>query len=84
MTIGGFDKEIVRLLLLVGRNRHIVVHAVDLEDHSAKEFRLALCSVIHIRNPAKASLLLFHIFQKIHISQIDSIKIELIHSNLSL
>ena len=70
-------------LLLVGCNRYIIVHAVDLKNHSAKEFRLALRSVIHIRNPAKTSFLLLHIFQKIHIPQIDGIKIELVHSNLS-
>lgn len=84
LAVGSYDEKIVRLLLFIGCNRHIIVHSVDLKNNSAKKFRLALCTIIHIGYAAKASLFLFHIFQKIHISQIDGIKIKLVHNSLSI
>lgn len=84
MTVGGFDKKIVRLLLFIRCNRHIIIHSVDLKNNSAKKFRLMLCAIIQIGNPAETTFFLFHIFQKIHIPQIDGIKIKLVHSSLSL
>lgn len=69
LAVGGFDKKIVRLLLLIRCNRHIIIHSVDLKNNSAKKFRFVLCAIIQIGNPAETAFFLFHIFQKIHIPQ---------------
>lgn len=67
MSVISLYEKIVRFLLLIRGYRYIVIHLINFQYNSTKEFWFSGITVLHIGNAAKSSFFLFRFFEKVYI-----------------